>query len=420
MSVLVVQLAPRSRLRAREPGSAQPESLRTSDEFSYVLSPDGLTVASHGKCAATMLPRADSVVLALDDTDVSWHRITLPKATQARLRAALVGVLEEALLEDADNVHLAVEPQAVGGQPAWVAAVNRTWLGHELQALEQANVFVDRVVPMSWPDSPPSGHFSQARSGEAGDLTLSWSHTAGVTPLRLQGGLARSLLPHPPSSETRWTATPAAAAAAEAQQWLGGPVVVVSNAERALQAARSLWNLRQFELARRSRGTRALSDTLRQFLSPAWRPVRYGLAALLLTQVSGLNLWAWQLRAAIDDKRAAQAALLQATYRHVGVALDAPLQMQRETAALRTIAGEPNPGDLEPLLQAAASAWPSEMAAVESLRYEPGHLTLAASGWGATQIEQFRSQLLPAGVQVQATDGSLVLSRAARVVGTGS
>jgi len=418
MSILVVQLAPRGRLHARSPGSAEPESARVRGEYSYALSPDGLAIASQGACAAGLLPRADSVALVLSDSDVSWHRITLPKAPAAKLRAALSGVLEEALLDDADSVHLALAPLPVAGQPTWVAAVDRPWLVAELAALEKANVFVDRVLPLSWPDDPPCGHFSHVDAAEHEPPVLNWADAEGVVTLRLQGGLARNLLPQPLPEGSRVSATPAAAAVAE--RWLDMPVAVMPQAERALQATRSLWNLRQFDLARRSKGIRALRDGLRGLLSPAWRPLRYGLLALVVTQVIGLNVWAWHLRSAIDARRAAQVTLLQTTFPQVRAVLDAPLQMQREVALLRSAAGKPDETDLEPLLQAAAAVWPADLAAVESIRFEPGRLTLAASSWNAAQIEQFRAQLRPQGLQVESVEGRLVLSRAARGTGGGS
>ena len=86
--------------------------------------------------------------------------------------------------------------------------------------------------------------------------------------------------------------------------------------------------------------------------------------------------------------------------------------MLRETQALRTLAGTAGDGDLEPMLQAAAAAWPGERPPVENLRYEGGRLTLSAVGWSDAQIEQFRSVLRPAGVRVDASEGRLVLTRA--------
>ncbi len=411
MSILVVQLAPRSRLRARSPAAPEPATPRTGTELDYVLSRDGIAVSAQGRCAAPLLPRADSVALVLADCDVSWHRITLPKAPAARLRAALSGVLEEALLDDAEQLHLALAPEAAAGQPTWVAAVDKRWLSAELAALEKANVFVDRVLPASWPGAPPSGHFELADEADARSLALHWAHADGVATLSLQGGLARALLPQPLPDGARWSATPAAATAAE--RWLDAPVAVLSAAERALQATGSLWDLRQFDLARRSKGTRAVRDTLRSLRTPAWRPARYGIAALVLTQVLGLNLWAWHLRSTLDTKREMQVALLQSTFPHVRAVLDAPLQMQREVALLRAAAGQPDASDLEPLLRAAAAAWPADLAAVEAIRFEPGRLTLAASSWDAGRIEQFRAQLQPMGLRLDVADGRLVLSRAA-------
>jgi general secretion pathway protein L len=58
------------------------------------------------------------------------------------------------------------------------------------------------------------------------------------------------------------------ARAAAAEQWLGTSVNVMPPAQRLLQAARTLWNLRQFELARRNRGLRALRDTEPQAAAP--------------------------------------------------------------------------------------------------------------------------------------------------------
>jgi general secretion pathway protein L len=415
MSVLVVSLPPRPRLRARSAPPVDELSTTSDDDFSFLLSSDGFNVQSQGRCGAALLPKADSVVAVLADADVSWHRITLPKAPATRLRAALTGVLEEAVLDDADSTHFALEPGAAAGQPTWVAAVNRPWLRAILAHLEQRQVFVDRVVPSAWPDPVASGHFSELDAAPGSDgrapMVLTWAHADGVAVLRLQGGLARAMLPTPLPAQTRFTATPEVATAAE--RWVGGPVLVVSPNERALQATRTLWNLRQFDLARRNRGTRAVRDFWRQWRSPSWRPVRYGLIALATVQLVGLNAWAWHQRSQIDEKRSAMVSLLQTTFPQVRAVLDAPLQMQREVDSLRTLAGKPSDADLEPLLQAAMSAWPISQPPVESMKFEPGRLTLAASGWSADEIEQFRSQLRPAGWQVDAAEGRLNLSRSA-------
>ena len=227
--------------------------------------------------------------------------------------------------------------------------------------------------------------------------------------LGLNGSLARHVVPRPAPAGTRWTTTPGAAQAAE--RWLGMPVNVMPTPFRLLQASRTLWNLRQFSLARKSRGLRAARDLYRHFLMPDRRPVRWGLISLAAIQVVGLNLWAWHQQALIKDRQAASTQTLKAAFPHVQAVLDAPLQMQRELQALRTVAGRPSEGDFEPALQAAASAWPPDRPPVDNVQYKEGRLSLAAAGWTDDQLAQFRSTLVPQGWVVDSAEGRIVLSR---------
>ncbi|MDQ6627362.1 MAG: type II secretion system protein GspL, partial [Pseudomonadota bacterium] len=218
MSTLVIQLPEHQRLRARALNEPSVEKARRR-EYLYVTSDDGIAYDAQGEAAAPLLPRRAQVIAVVRETDVSWHRIVLPKAPASRLRAALAGTLEEALLDEAESVHLAVAPLAVAGQPTWVAAIDRAWLLGELEALQSAGVFVDRVVPMAWPDDPPIGHFhvpsaGQAASASAEGVALSWAHADGVATIRLDGGLARAVLPSPLPATTRWSAAPNASAVA--------------------------------------------------------------------------------------------------------------------------------------------------------------------------------------------------------------
>lgn len=411
MPTLIILLPARSREALPDSAGVSGGTARGVTDYAFVLSDDGLAVRTEGRAYANRLPRADTVVAVVEDADVSWHRIKLPRVSGNRLRAALGGVLEEQLLEDDAAVHLALAPQLSAGQTGWVAAIDKAWLDAELAALEKARVFVDRVVPSSWPDEPPSGHFCERSSDSPqGDMVFTWAHAEGVITLPTKGTLARAVLPDAARAAGRWSATPAVAAPAE--RWLGAPVVVMRPTERALVASRSLWNLRQFDLAPRHRGWRWLADAWRRFRSPAWRPVRFGLGALALAHLLGLNLWAWRQQATVESKREAMTTVLRSTFPQVRAVLDAPLQMQRETDALRAAAGRAADADLEPLLEAAAVAWPAQRGAVENLRYEPGRLTVAASGWSPDEVQQFTARLHAEGWRVEASGSSLTLSRA--------
>jgi general secretion pathway protein L len=421
MNVLVIQIPARTRLAARSAlGDVNAGAgVRVAGEFPFVLSTDGSTQASNGSAAPSLLPRADRVVAVLADTDVSWHRIDVPKAPAARLRAALAGAMEEALLDDDAALHFALGPMALPGQNGWVAVMNRPWLVATLAELGRHGVRIDQLVPASAPDEAVSGHFhiddadADAGAGAGDDVvpTLVLAGPEGVVSMCLQGQLARALVPPPDAPAARWTATPTAAAAAE--RWLGGPVIVLGGAERTLQAARSALELRQFDLAPRHRGMQSLREAARGLLKPEWRPVRWGLAALVGLQVVGLNAWAWQQQRAIEQRRQAMVELLKSSHPQVRAVLDAPVQMQRETEQLRARAGRAGDGDLEALLAAAAAAWPDGQPPVQTLRFESGRLTLAASDWDDGLLQAFRERLQPAGYAAELADGRVTLSRVA-------
>jgi general secretion pathway protein L len=392
MSVLVILLPP----RLREAADAGADVERPGDH-AFVFSSDGQAVARQGRAAAAELPKADTVCLALADADVSWQRLAVPKAPAARARAALGAMLEDALLDDDEAVHAALAPGLAPGQTGWVAVTDKARLQRALAALQGAGIAVDRVLPLSWPAPPPQVHVLPAEI-EGEEPTLVWSHADGVSVLRA-GSLARQQLAAVDRSQLERSAHPAAVAAAE--RWFEGPVSVRTDAERALQAGRSGWNLLQFDLAPRHRGLQAVRDLLRRLAGPEWRPLRIGALALVLLQVVGLNAWAWKLDRAVQDKRLAQTKLLQSVHPQVRSVLDAPLQMQRETEGLRAAAGQPGPADAEPLLAAAAGAWPDGQPPLAALRFEPGRLLLTPVGWTDAQHQQFAERVRTAGYQAQ-------------------
>lgn len=400
MSILVLPLPPRPRLGARGASEGVAVAPGAPGEFAFVFSADGSSVGQTGSAAPALLPRADRTLLVLADADVGWHRIDIPKAPPARLRAALVGAMEEALLDDDEALHFALGLGAAPGQRGWVAVMHRGWLTATIGALEAAGREVELVLPASRPREQAQGHFFSADAGASPSLVL--ERADGVSCLRLDGALARSLLADS-GAPVHWTATPAAAAAAE--QFLGAPVKVLGDAERALAACREPLNLRQFDLAARHRGLRALRGGWQRFGSAGWRPVRLGLVALALVQLVGLNAHAWQLERSLADKRRQMSELLRSTYPGVRSVLDAPVQMQREIDRARASAGRAGESDFEALLGVSAAAWPDGAGPMSALRFEAGRLTLAAPGWAEPQQRQFGERLRVAGYRGEAAEG---------------
>lgn len=369
----------------------------------WATSTDGQQVLDHGLCAASLLPRDDDVVLVLPPRAVSWHRLALPKVASAKLRAVLDGLLEDRVLSDTTELHYALEPGGKSGQTVWVAACHKAWLQSWLQALEAAGRPVSRIAPAVWPlpasahttpDNPtaPSLHWAHDEGGQA---WLASANPLGVscTPLRDSGPnslgepASGTLLPpstSPPTEATRWLADPAVASLAE--RALDQRFELVPRPQWLLQCAQSDWNLAQFDLSLSSgarRGQRFKQQLRRWRSAPAWRPARWGLAALVAVQLVGLNGAAWSERSSLDAKQQALRQALQQGFPQVSLVLDAPLQMRRELTRLQQASGTLSAGDLETMLGALAQAGPGDLPVPTTLGYTPGEGRF--SGWRASE-----------------------------------
>ena len=411
MSTLIVLLPAQPRLSARPAESAPPAP---AAELDFFFSSDGRQVSQHGRGAPATWPAAQTLVAVVAPADIAWHRLAAaPKAPAARLRLALAGLLEEALLDDEALLHLAVAPGMKAGEPLWVASVAKARLVAQIDAIEVTGRTVDRVVPAWAPDDAPAGHvFRPAREDGADDPGpwLAWRDAEGPVCLPASNEACRVLLAKvPPDMPVRWTATPDCAD--DAARLAGTTVAAISPADFALAALRGDWNLRQFDLVPRRPGSRAAAEIWRHFLhDAAWRPVRLGLLLLLGANLVGANVWAWQQRQALARQKQASVQLLQATFPNVRAVRDAPVQMQKEVDLLRVAAGRAGETDLEPMLQAADTAWPPSRAPADNLKFEPGRLTIGSAGWSPQEVDGFRARLRPLGFDVEAVPGRLTLS----------
>ena len=351
------------------------------------------------------LPRATEVVALVPAAVLSWHRMQLPAGLgrqSARLLAALQGLLEDRLLQDLQHVHLALAPQWQAGQAAWVAACDKAWLQAHMQALQEAGLAVQRIVPEFTPaDRGQRWH----AVGDEGQGWL-WCSDAvhGVTgwPVVAAGQLPASWLgDHALQAEpglARW-----------AQSRSGATVQLVDSASHWIDAVRGHWNLAQFDLqsdarTRRLQGLRRQLDTLAR--GPQWRPARWGLVALLLSQLVGLQAWAWMTRQQWQVQEAQWTQILQQSFPKVTVVVDAPLQMAREVARLRQGSGQLAPQDLEAQLQALGRALPSGAPAPSRLNYQDGQLQWPALSLNAAQQSGLEQALQTQGYRLSTSTGT--------------
>lgn len=360
MSTLLVQLP------------ADPVTAAT--EFAFAVSADRRTVLEQGRASATILPSprgADAGIVAVVPAQaLSWHQVDLPRGVGAgspRLRSVLESLLEERLLDEPANLHFAVQPDAAGGT-VWVAACDRAWLRGALGVLEAAGRAPQRIVPEFSPQ--PQLQIDAVGDPELAQLVASSPQGVLVLPLH---PASLALLP-PWDAQTPRSAEPAVAALAE--HVLQQTVPLQQAAQRWLLAAQDGWDLAQFEFATGGhvRLLKQLASGWTEFLrAPHWRPALWGAAALVALQVIGLNAWAWKERSALAAKREAIRTTLTRAFPQVKVIVDAPLQMEREVAALRQATGAASGRDLESMLTALAlSAPPGRSAA--SVEYSSGEL----------------------------------------------
>ena len=335
--------------------------------YDFVLSKDGQNDRfednlNRGKTSALSLdelPKAETTVLVVPARALSWHQVDLPKVPKARLRTALDGLLEEHLLDDTNAMAFALSPDAQAGKAAtgaWVAACDKAWLSSTIQSFEAVGCRVTQVLPEFWPQIEPmicvTGTPEQAwitRADSQGVMTIPLH--AGDT-----SGVLEALLANYPES-TPIGAEPAVVTLAEAS--LTHKVTLRQQTTGLLYSASSLWELAQFEhsLSGNSQGMKNVIRHWQTFWqSPAWRPVRWGIAAVLCANIIGLNTWAWQQQASLSNKRAQLSTILTQTFPSVKVVVDPALQMSREMTALRQATGASGVQNFESMLSAFSTA----------------------------------------------------------------
>jgi general secretion pathway protein L len=357
-----------------------------------------LSAGSHASATAALLPLPSGagaeVVAVVPVEALSWHQVDLPKGVTAaapRLRAVLEGLIEDRLLDEPDTLHFALQPRAKSGMPVWVAVCDRAWLRAHVQALEAAHRPVSRIVPELSPGEPASVHVL----GDPDRARLVLAEARGIAVWPLTASALPALAHLPPDLPV--LAEPAVAALAE--EALQRKVALLQTTQRHLQAAQSPWDLAQFDLASsgRSRAFKKMGVRWGEWLNaPQWRPARWGVLALLLAQLVGLNAWAWKEQRALNAKRDAIRSALTSTFPKLKVIVDAPLQMAREVAALRQATGAASERDLEAILSAISASAPANVMPT-AIEYVAGELRLST----ATPMAPAEQAPLAAGLQAR-------------------
>jgi general secretion pathway protein L len=397
------------------------QALKPSVSVDYVISRDGQSLDTQSSAPWSLLPasaraaQATQVILVVPVQRLSWHQVQLPQglARSPRLRAALEGMLEEHVLDDVSDLHLALQTPLPAQGPAWLAACDKAWLLACVQEIEQAGLRIAALVPELAPQTFAPG------AGDAQAPTLVYA---------LAGPQGPQLVSSSPQGLIRWPLQASAVAllklpdnalvfaepavAAQAEQILGNQLVLQTAAQRALLASQGPWDLAQFGIvtSRGSRGFKRLSHAVQQLLSaPRWRLLRFSLWTLLLVQLIGLNLYAYQQQAALNQQKQAMQAVLKSTFSSVQVVVDAPVQMQREVERLRQSSGQLADADAQVMLSALMQVanYPPPPQAID---YQAGELKVTGLLLAELAKSDLRRSLQARGYQLQ-TQGDVLLMR---------
>jgi len=391
------------------------QALKSASQLDYGISRDGTTLDVQSSAPWSLLPtsaraaQAMQVVLVLPVERVSWHQVHLPPgaARSARLRAVLEGLVEDQLLDEVADLHLALQSPLPAQGPVWLAACDKAWLLDCVREVEQAGFFITSLVPELAPpalgagaDAPAQLYALDSPQGPQ------WVHSsaAGLTRWPLQPAALAAIKP---GEDVPVWAEPAVAAQAEVL--LGRPLFLQTSAQRALLASQGPWDMAQFGIvaSRSGRSLRRVTQGLQQFSSaPRWRPVRWGLWALLLVQVLGLNLLAYQSQAAVNQERRAMQAAFTSTFPKVQAVVDAPLQMQREVDQLRQRSGQLAQDDAEVMLSALMQS-ANFAAAPAAVHYQGGELKVEGLPLSAAALAELIRAMEARGYQLQAQGAGL-------------
>ena len=349
----------------------------------------------------TLLPSADrqtEVLVLLPAACLSWHRVELPPGLHkqaSRLQAALQGLLEDRLLDDPAQLHMALQTGWKDMPQPWVGVCQRRWLSEHLQALEQVGLQVHRIVPEIAPGVAPLQLLA------LGDAQTGWLWAAhperGVwgmplEPLRTLAG--RFGLSPQELDKADLLAEPAAVA--PITEALARTAQLMPPGQHWLNAIASDWDLAQFDFRANAQarylknGQKGLSTL---WNSPSWRPTRWGLGLLLVSQLVGLNAWAWKTRANWQAEEQSWARMLKDSFPQTQLVVDAPVQMAREVERLQQNSGQLGPADLEAMLAALGQALPAGTAAPSQWAYQSGQLKLTGFQPAASEQAALKTAL---------------------------
>jgi len=358
---------------------------------------------SAGDAPLSLLPKAAAVDLLFDVSDVFTGLFDTPPMSERRLRQALPSLVEERLLTDPVDCHLAYRIEGGARSPTRVAvgAIDRVTLTRALEAAAEAEARPRNAYSALYTVPPPA----------AGTLSVRLSRGRGTVRTAEHSGFAFDVGPG------------MLAALSIAVQQLGIKRIRVYGRDAAkLLPLAALLSLEIINL-KRDFDTKAIANAVNLLQGGFTPPSQFGIPAFaalsrggqlkpLLTWVAvglaigvvGLNAYRFKLEAETRAQRTAMQMAFRSAFPSEPL-VEPIAQTQRHLRELRARAGQSSPDDFSVLnAQAAQLLSSAPVGALSGIEYRDAALTLKFKPGAATSTgfrNALQAQAVQQGLKVQ-------------------
>jgi len=341
---LLVFVPPRSSMAGRS-------QLASSTVVDYVAMGGS---SARGQTPIALLPKASSVDVVFDASDVFITTIDPPKLAEGKLRMALPNILEERLLADPADCHFAFRTARGSGGDGEaskmpIAVVDRGLLTRALDALTESGYRIRSAYSEIYTVPPPS----------AGVLSVRIGRGRGVARSGVQDGFAFDIGEEIPPTlalavrqlgikRIHAYGSEASRLAALAEGL--GVAVDVHPEEVELGSTEGAVNLLQGAFAQGGMmGSFTPGGLMPALTARALRVPLAWAAAALVVAVAGMNIYYLKLEAESKALRSQMEASFRSNFPQIAAIVDPIEQTKRQMAELRSRAGIPSANDFSVL-----------------------------------------------------------------------
>lgn len=389
-----------------------------------------------GRACLEALPKATATVLVVSARDTLLLDVDLPPVNGQRLRRILPNVVEEFVIEDVQQHHIAVGPSSKGTGGRSVAVIDRARFSAVIDWFVSAGHKRLRAVPLihcmpsetasyegaaTQPDgledagSEPQANLERESDPSSPDGGQAWSalvvEAEQACELAVKHGTSGFGLEVPAplrdvtlAELSKRHTVQVYALAVDAQGAKAADEELLAWEQLARNALACPFDLCQFEFAHAARARK--SGGLRP-----WRPALGLIAAALLVSVVAVNVQWWQALHRRNMLDAQMTEVVKAAFPGTPTVLDPPMQMQVGLAKLRSTAAELRPSDYLVLASALSRALgPLLSRSIAVLDYSDDSLAVTFKPGTTIDGEMVRSRLKTQGVSIRKEGDKWVLS----------